>query len=294
MPIAMLIGALFYGWLSQLEFITPYLIFAMLLLTFCKIKPSEMKVSFMHLWLLLIQILGSVAAYYLFYPLGKVVAESVMVCVIAPTATASAVITAKLGGSAASLAAYTLLSNLGTAMAVPIIFPLVEENAELGFLVLSMRIFSKVFPLLICPFLLSVLLRGILPGVHRKLKECSGAAFYIWAASLAIVMAEITQAILSGTTSVGTEIVIALCSLAVCCLLFFMGKKIGRIYGDSISGGQGLGQKNTILAIWIAGTYLNPSSAIGPGAYVVWQNIINSWQLWKKRKKEEKAYINKV
>ena len=133
-----------------MEFITPYLIFAMLLLTFCKIKPSEMKVSFMHLWLLLIQILGSVAAYYLFYPLGKVVAESVMVCVIAPTATASAVITAKLGGSAASLAAYTLLSNLGTAMAVPIIFPLVEENAELGFLVLSMRIFSKVFPLLIC------------------------------------------------------------------------------------------------------------------------------------------------
>lgn len=225
MPIAMLIGALFYGWLSQLEFITPYLIFAMLLLTFCKIKPSEMKVSFMHLWLLLIQILGSVAAYYLFYPLGKVVAESVMVCVIAPTATASAVITAKLGGSAASLAAYTLLSNLGTAMAVPIIFPLVEENAELGFLVLSMRIFSKVFPLLICPFLLSVLLRGIVPGVYRKLKECSGAAFYIWAASLAIVMAEITQAILSGTTSVGTEIVIALCSLAVCCLLFFHRKE---------------------------------------------------------------------
>ena len=168
MPIAMLIGALFYGWLSQLEFITPYLIFAMLLLTFCKIKPSEMKVSFMHLWLLLIQILGSVAAYYLFYPLGKVVAESVMVCVIAPTATASAVITAKLGGSAASLAAYTLLSNLGTAMAVPIIFPLVEENAKLGFLVLSMRIFSKVFPLLICPFLLSVLLRGIVPGVFGR------------------------------------------------------------------------------------------------------------------------------
>ena len=45
-----------------------------------------------------------------------------------------------------------------------------------------------------------------------------------------------------------------------------------------------LGQKNTVLAIWMAYTYLNPASAIAPGSYVVWQNIINSWQLWKKRR----------
>ena len=51
-----------------------------------------------------------------------------------------------------------------------------------------------------------------------------------------------------------------------------------------ISGGQALGQKNTILAIWMAHTYLNPLSSVAPGSYVLWQNIINSWQLWKKRK----------
>jgi len=49
-----------------------------------------------------------------------------------------------------------------------------------------------------------------------------------------------------------------------------------------------LGQKNTVLAIWMAVTYLNPLSSVGPGSYVVWQNIINSWQLWKKRKNEIK------
>ncbi|KAB6399846.1 transporter, partial [Bacteroides xylanisolvens] len=27
-------------------------------------------------------------------------------------------------------------------------------------------------------------------------------------------------------------------------------------------------------------------SSVAPGSYVLWQNIINSWQLWKKRKKE--------
>ena len=51
--------------------------------------------------------------------------------------------------------------------------------------------------------------------------------------------------------------------------------------------GQALGQKNTVLAIWMAYTYLNPLSSVGPGSYVLWQNLINSWQLWKKRKREE-------
>ena len=65
-------------------------------------------------------------------------------------------------------------------------------------------------------------------------------------------------------------------------------KTIGSVYNDRISGGQALGQKNTILAIWMAHTYLNPLSSVAPGSYVLWQNIINSYQLWKKRKNEMK------
>ncbi|MDR0371845.1 MAG: transporter, partial [Prevotellaceae bacterium] len=30
--------------------------------------------------------------------------------------------------------------------------------------------------------------------------------------------------------------------------------------------------------------YLNPVSSIGPGTYVLWQNIVNSYQIWRKRK----------
>ena len=85
---------------------------------------------------------------------------------------------------------------------------------------------------------------------------------------------------------VSVEILIALAGLITCCLQFFLGKRIGGHYNDRISGGQALGQKNTVLAIWMAYTYLNPLSSVGPGSYVLWQNIINSWQLWKKRKKE--------
>ena len=47
-----------------------------------------------------------------------------------------------------------------------------------------------------------------------------------------------------------------------------------------------MGQKNTILAIWMAQTYLNPLSSIVPAAYVLWQNLINSYQLWRKQRRQ--------
>ena len=66
---------------------------------------------------------------------------------------------------------------------------------------------------------------------------------------------------------------------------FYLGRKIGGKYGDKISGAQGLGQKNTVLAIWMALTYLSPITSIGPASYIIWQNSINSYQLYLKEKR---------
>ena len=133
LPIAMLVGAIGYPLFISLSFLTPYLIFTMLLLTFCKVSPRDLKPKPLHLWLLLIQIGGALAAYLLLYRFDKIVAEGVMVCIICPTATAAAVITSKLGGSAASLTTYTLIANIGAAIAVPILFPLVEVHPDVTF-----------------------------------------------------------------------------------------------------------------------------------------------------------------
>lgn len=83
------------------------------------------------------------------------------------------------------------------------------------------------------------------------------------------------------------EIWMALLALAVCCAQFLAGRRIGRRYRNKIAGAQGLGQKNTILAIWMAQTYLTPIASVGPAAYVIWQNLINSYQLWAKRHREQ-------
>lgn len=81
-------------------------------------------------------------------------------------------------------------------------------------------------------------------------------------------------------------LLLALASLVVCCAQFWIGRRVGARLGDKISGAQGLGQKNTVLAIWMALTYLNPIASVGPAAYVAWQNTINSMQLYFKTKRE--------
>ena len=90
-----------------ISFLTPSLIFAQLLLTFCKIEPKELVPRVWHGWLLAIQAIscGIIALLLIFCPMDesyKEIFEAAMVCLICPTATAAAVITGKLGGSASS------------------------------------------------------------------------------------------------------------------------------------------------------------------------------------------------
>lgn len=305
LPLAMLVGVLAYCGFTNIpllievkpyclkivSYLTPSLIFAQLLLTFCKVDTSDLLPKVWHVWLLLFQIIGCfvVVAVIELVPmpmLWKEAGEGVMVCLICPTATAAAVVTGKLGGNAASLTTYTLFSNLAAALVVPLLFPLVETHSDLTFTVAFLRILGKVFPLLLCPFILSVILRRYFKNVHTCLLGMKDAAFYLWAIALSIVMAQTCKSVIDGDATLFDKMAIALGALLICCIQFAFGKIIGGYYGDRISGGQALGQKNTVLAIWMAVTYLNPLSAIAPGSYVVWQNTINSWQLWKKRTQE--------
>lgn len=202
LPIAMLAGALGYFVFANFTFleptkpfvntfvayITPFLIFAQLLLTFCKVDWRELMPSPWHGWLLLFQIVSAsvLAALLIFIPMDgsyREVFEAAMVCLICPTATAAAVITGKLGGSASSLTTYTLLSNILAAVAVPLIFPLVEPHADITFFTAFLKILGKVFPLLLFPFFLALFFRYVLPKVHHFLLGFHDLAFYLWGAA---------------------------------------------------------------------------------------------------------------
>ncbi|WP_446779412.1 bile acid:sodium symporter family protein [Macellibacteroides fermentans] len=288
LPLAMLTGALSYRLVGYISFLTPYLIFTMLLLTFCKLSPREMRLHPLHKWLLLIQLVGCVVVYGLVYLYDPVVAQGALICVLAPTATSAAVITGMLGGSVAFLTNYVLLCNIGVAIMAPVLFSFMGSQSEMPFFESFLFICRQVGPLLILPLVFAWSLRAFLPKLHARILSVHKLSFYLWAVALTIVTGSTVRFLVEQQDPDYTvEIGLAVVSLVICVGQFLLGRRLGKKYGDPVSSGQGLGQKNTILAIWMAQVYLNPIASIAPAAYVLWQNSINSYQLWLKGRKNE-------
>lgn len=266
----------------------PVLIFVMLYITFCKIQTGDLRPRTWHFILQAIRILLSgllvLAILHTTNPMTKLVLEGAFVCVICPTAAAAPVITERLGGSIASLTIYTILANVVTSIIIPLFFPMVEKSTEITFLTAFNMILRRITFVLIIPLCLAMLTRKFLPNVATRIKETKNLAFYIWGFNLSIIMGLTIRNILS-TQIYGTVLaLLLLLPLVISILLFSIGKAVGYRYGDSISAGQALGQKNTVVGIWLTIAFLNPIASIAPCAYVVWQNLTNAWQLWYKQK----------
>ena len=307
LPIAMLLGALAYFLYVSIPllnpthalaarvvaFVQPLLLFAMLFLTFCKVEPKDMRFSPWQVWLLAMQVTTFLLAALLLYFLSGshwgIVVEGAMLCLICPTATAAAVVTRKLGGNAGTLTTYTIAINLAIALLIPAVVPLVHPNPGMSFLRSFLIIISKVFPLLLGPLFLSVLLRWCSPRTTDWLAGKRDLPFYLWSVSLALAIAMSTRSIVHTHCPWPYQLGIAVASLVACIFQFAFGRKVGRKYGDPISAAQAGGQKNTVLIIWMGYTFMTPITSIAGGFYSIWHNVYNSYQLYRKRKEEEKA-----
>lgn len=292
LPAAMLSGLLFHNYISYVAFLTPYLIFVMLLITFCKINPREFGFSPVIWRLLAVQVLGGVAAYVAVRPFSVDVAQGLFICVFCPTATAAPVVTGMLGGSVIKLIAYSLVSNVTVAVTAPCLLAWIGSG-DIDIMTTTVSIMQQVAPLILLPLVVALVMRTVTPGLHHAIGSHQSLSFYIWAVSLFVVVGKSVSFILAEPASKIPEIIVlALGAGVVCGLQFFVGRRIGARFGDRISGAQGLGQKNTVLAIWLALTFLNPISSVAPAAYIAWQNTINSMQLYYRQKKELRAKHN--
>ncbi len=287
---AMLVGALLYKWLSPLAFLSPFLIFVMLFFTFCKVNPTKLRLHRWHGILLAFQIVVSIILFFAIRRFDLILAQGIMLCVFMPTATAAAVITGKLGGNITELTTYTLLTNLLTAILVPIVFPLINPMEMLSwqtFLSGFLTILRKVTPVLVVPFLLALCIRVTYKKTRKKelvlSNWLSAMPFYVWVFALMILIARTVDSLIHDEYAVYTAWGLAVGAALTCALQFYVGKKIGK--NDSITTGQALGQKNTMLAIWMAQTYLIPITSVAPALYAVFQNLFNAWQLQQRMRK---------
>lgn len=283
LPVALVGGAVFYEWIGYLTFLSPYLIFIMLFITYCKLSIKDIRPHKSDVFLLAIQMLISGAVYASLFALNRIVAEGVFICVFVPTATAAPVITSMLGGKISKVVTYSLLCNLFIAAVGPVVLAAIGDNPNISFTQSFLLILSQVAPLLLAPLFCAFGLRYVTPSIHRKVSSHQQLSFYIWAVSLFIVVGScVSFAIKSWRPELTMTMVwLAVGALAVCLIQFYIGRKFGARYSDPVSGGQSLMQKNTVLAVWLALTYTNPIASIGPAAYIAWQNIVNSYQLMK-------------
>ncbi len=283
MPSAMLVGVVLCRPVTALEtwsgrMVTPVLIFLMLFVTFCRVRPSEMRLSMLHGWLLLFQTIACVGVYFLLLPLDRTVAQGAMICVLAPVAMAAVVIGGMLGANVATMATYSLLCN----MAVALLAPAVLSFAGTGACSFA-GMLARIVPLLVLPFAAAQCCRAVLPGVAGWVAAHSRISFYLWLVSLAVVIGRTTAFLIDlHDASAATELWLAAAALVICLVQFKTGRAIGRRYGDPAAGGQSLGQKNTVLAVWMAQSFLDPISSVAPTAYIVFQNFVNSYQIWRK------------
>ena len=282
MPVAMVIGALLCRPLAVVEqatagTLTPILIAAMLFVTFCRVDIRAMRLSTIHIWMLAVQFIGSIAVYHLVEPLlGEVIAEGAMICVLAPIAMAAVVIGGMLGANVTTMVTYSLICNIATAIIAPMILHHYGDDT-----CTFAEIIGRVAPTLVAPFVVAQILRYLKPKAAEWFASRSSISFYLWLISLILVLGRTTAFIIDADAEIATQVELAAISLVLCIVQFTIGRMLGKLLGDTVAGGQSVGQKNTILAVWMSQQFLNPIASIAPTAYIIWQNFVNSFQIYR-------------
>ena len=288
------------------DVIFPLFVFLTLLITFCKVDFHQLLPHRWHAGVLVAQLLLvalnigvimwvqdssptaplSPLPTYLSPLTSKTLWEAVLTCIIGPSASAAPVVVGKLGGNINTMTTYTILSALASAVLIPVVFPLLEQTVHVDFLSAFLIILQKVALVLLLPLVLGWVVQHHLHSVHRRITSMPNLSFYCWAVSLSITTGITVRNIVHSEATVSLLLWIAVASLVLCFVQFAVGRAIGRRLGEEVNAGQALFQKNTALSIWVAYMYLNPVASVGAGCYVLWQNVINSIEIWQYRNRE--------
>ncbi len=280
---AMLFGILFYKPIYAVDNLSgnrlaPLLIFSMLFVTFCRVRLRDLHFSKLQLWLILFQLVVTPLSYYLFLPFGEVMAQGIMISFMMPIAMGAVAIGALLGANIITLASYSLVCNIIIAFVGPL-FLNYFGNGECTLA----DILNRVAPLLLTPLIAAQLLKYTWRSAAEWIGRHSQMSFYMWLFSMIVTLGRTTSYIMEVKDDLEIPLVLALsgASLLASIVQYRAGAILGRIYSDKVAGAQSLGQKNTVLGVWLAHTFLNPVSSIAPTAYIIWQNLFNSLHIYQ-------------
>ena len=271
------------------DVIFPLFVFLTLFVTFCKVDFHQMRPHRWHTGILIAQLLlVAVNIGIVFWVQEdietKLLAEAILTCIIGPAASAAPVVVGKLGGNISTMTTYVLISSLASALMIPLVFPMLEQAIHVTFIEAFLIILEKVSIVLLLPLVLGWLMQHYVKGLCARIVAMPNLSFYFWAISLSITTGITVKNIVHSEASLTLLLTIAVATFLLCFVQFGIGRLTGRHLGEEVNAGQALFQKNTALSIWVAYMYLHPVASVGAGCYVLWQNIINSLELWHYRR----------
>ncbi|MDE5877374.1 MAG: bile acid:sodium symporter [Muribaculaceae bacterium] len=288
LPIALIGGYFLRQICAMVSFMVPYVIFAILVLTFSGVKLSRLRPAKLDLWIALFQIIVSFGSYQIVMALtsNEVIAQGAMMCVLCPVASSVTVVASMLGANPVRTTTYTIIGNLLVAVTAPIYISLITETTEGNSLIDSfILIFCKIAVVIALPFFVVLLLQKYLSGLNAKIAAYKHWSFYLWAFALFVTIGQTADFVVMKWKGDVTNVFwLGAVSLVICFIQFSGGRLIGKHYNDKVAGGQLLAQKNSAMGIWIINTFLNPIASVSMAFYSIWQNIFNSWQIYRKSK----------
>ena len=288
LPSAIVFGLLLHRWCAELSFVVPYLIFSILMLSYSAADLKKIRLGKLDWSIMAFQICVSLGGYALIKGAfgNDIVAEGFMCGVLCPVASSVAVVSCMLGANRERVTTYTIAGNLMVALVAPVVFSFIGTNQHLPFAKSLMQIFAKIAPTIMLPFFVVLLLDRFFPKAKKTIGSIQGVSFYLWALTLLLTLGKtIDFVFIHGEGNWHNIVWLGVLSVLACAVQFAFGKQVGEHFGDRVAGGQLMAQKNTAVGIWMANTYLNPLSAVFLAFYAVWQNLFNSWQLWRKERR---------
>lgn len=275
----LLLGYLLSEPLYPLSPVIPYIITAMLFMTFLKVRPRDLRFQRSHLYLLLVQLALAGIAYLAARWWHADAATSMLLCFLTPAATAGPSIVLILKGDTAYVTTYVLITHAALIVLAPFVFPLVSGLETASSLWQEMgHIFYHVARLIVPAIVAAWLLAWWQPRLAERWGSLAGVSYMLWLSSLLLLIAH-TTVYLRTQSDIGPEDLglVAGLGLVTCVLQYLLGHWLAPRLGiEQHAGRHSLGQKNTSLSIWIAAIFLPPLAGIGITSYIIWQNIVIS------------------
>ncbi|MBE9045696.1 hypothetical protein IQ255_14990 [Pleurocapsales cyanobacterium LEGE 10410] len=257
-------------------FAIKYLLMLMLFFPFLKIS---IKTFYPHaLWIVVANLVIAIAVYLIILPFNSELAFLCLITAITPTATAAPAVMDFLQGNVEYVASSVLLTNSIIGLTIPLLLSWITTPETS---VSTSEVFRSIWFVFGIPLLMAQLVKEFNPSLQQLLLKHKNLSFCIWHILLFLATARATHFIIyESNTTLQMIFLIAASSLMLCTLNFGIGKLIGG-QKFALEASQSLGQKNTMFAVWLAFTFLNPIVALGPMFYLVYHNLYNSYQLMK-------------